>query len=107
MADWTFLYVVITATIEIYADFMLRFYTQTSKLTYLVQGSLGYVGVVYFLIQSLRFGNVLYVNALWDGLSGLIESVAAYVFLGDRLTSQHQYVGLFFVIAGIVLLKMK
>lgn len=55
MADWTFLYVVITATIEIYADFMLRFYTQTSKLTYLVQGSLGYVGVVYFLIQSLRF----------------------------------------------------
>lgn len=105
--DWGFFYVIVLSFIEIYGDFMLRFYAQTNKLSYLIQGGLGYVGVVYFLIQSLRFENVLYVNGLWDGMSGLIESLAAYFILGDRLTTRHQYIGLLFVVVGIVLLKMK
>jgi multidrug transporter EmrE-like cation transporter len=46
------------------------------------------------------------VNSLWDGLSGIIESVAAYVLLGDRLKSNQQYVGLVLTIAGVMLLKM-
>ena len=104
--DWGFLYIFILSAVEIFSDFQLRFYAQTNNVTNLGWGVAGYVGVVYFLIQSLRFDNVLYVNALWDGMSGLIESIAAYLILGDRFKSPSQYVGLLFVITGIVLLKL-
>lgn len=95
-----------TAAIEIFADFQLRWYAQTNVVKYLYSGIAGYVGVIYFLIRALRSDNVLFVNSLWDGLSGIIESIAAYVLLGDRLKSNQQYVGLVMTIAGVVLLKM-
>jgi multidrug transporter EmrE-like cation transporter len=101
-----FLDIAATAAIEIFADFNLRWYAQSDLPRYLYSGIGGYIGVVYFLIRSLRDDNVLFVNSLWDGLSGLIESVAAYVILGDRLTTGYQYLGLVMTIVGVVLLKM-
>jgi multidrug transporter EmrE-like cation transporter len=101
-----FLDVVATAAVEIFADFNLRWYAQTDLPKYLYSGIGGYVGVVYFLIRALRDDNLLLVNSLWDGLSGLIESIAAYVLLGDRLKTGQQYVGLVMTIVGVVLLKM-
>lgn len=104
--DWGFLYVVVLSAVEIFADFELKWYAQTDKLSHLGLGVAGYVGVVVLLIEALRHANVLYVNALWDGMSGLIESIAAYIILGDRLKSNQQYVGVLLIIAGVVLLKM-
>ena len=104
--DWGFIYILILSVVEIFGDFQLRFYAQTDNISNLWLGILGYVGVVYFLIQSLRFQNVLYVNALWDGISGLIGSVAAYYILGDRLHTTYQYAGIAFIIVGIYMLKI-
>ena len=104
--DWAFLNIILLAAIEIYGDFNLRWFAQTRLPTYLLQGILGYVGVVFFLIRSLMSNNVLYVNGMWDGISGIIESVAAYYFLGDRLLNTQQYVGLIMTIAGVTLMKM-
>ena len=104
--DPPFVNVFLLSVVEIYADFALRFYAQTNKFTYLVNGVLGYAGVVFFLIRALRTDNVLYVNGLWDGMSGLVESVAAYVILGDRLKNGQQYLGLLFVVVGIALMKL-
>jgi multidrug transporter EmrE-like cation transporter len=42
---------------------------------------------------------------MWDGISGLMESVAAYVFLGDRLEKPVEYLGLGLTVVGIYLLK--
>ena len=42
---------------------------------------------------------------MWDALSNLIESIAAYVILGERLEKVTNYVGLLLVVVGIVLLK--
>lgn len=97
--------ITLLSIVEIYGDFSLRFYAQTNDLVYLAHGIAGYVGVVYFLIQSLRLKNVLYVNGLWDGISGLLGSAAAYFFLGDRLGKSSEYLGLAFIVAGIFLLK--
>lgn len=97
--------VVLLSVVEIYGDFALRFYAQTNNITYLFHGIAGYVGVVFFLIQSLRHGNVLYVNGMWDGISSILESAAAYVVLGDRLEKPIQYVGLVLTVVGIFLLK--
>ena len=90
---------------EIVGDFGYKNYARTGSLQGFSQGSLGYVGVIYFLIKSLGQGNVLWVNGLWDGMSGIIESVAAYVILGERLHHWYQYVGIIMTSVGLVLLK--
>ena len=104
--DHSFITITLLCLAEIYGDFALRFYAQTNKFQYLAHGAVGYVGVVYFLIQALRSKNVLYVNGMWDGVSALLESVAAYFILGDRLDKSAQYIGVLFVIVGILLMKM-
>jgi multidrug transporter EmrE-like cation transporter len=104
--DTGFLDIIALSLVEIYGDFNLRFYAKDNTWSSLGKGVLGYAAVVYFLIRSLRSNNVLYVNGLWDGISGVLESVAAYYYLGDRLKNGNQYVGLVLIIAGVVLMKM-
>lgn len=90
---------------EIFGDFSFRWYAQTNTLSYFWGGILGYIGVIFYLIRSFRHDNVLYVNGMWDGISGVIESIAAFIILGDRLENPIQYVGLVMTVVGIVLLK--
>lgn len=105
MIDTGFWLVVALSFVEVYGDFALRFYAQTSKLIWLLHGLVGYAVVVWLLIVSFKAKNVLYVNGMWDGVSGLIESVAAYVILGDRLEKPSQYTGIVLIIIGVFLLK--
>ena len=103
--DWGFIYIWLLSAIEIYGDFAFRFYAQTNSNGWLFQGIIGYIGVVYFLIQSFRYNNVLYVNNMWDGASSIIESIAAYVLLGDRLKKPTQYVGIIMIMLGMYLVR--
>lgn len=103
--DIGFLYIVALSAVEVYGDFALRFYAQTNKITWLAHGLVGYAAVVALLIMSFRYNNVLYVNGMWDGMSGIIESAAAYYILGDRFEKQSQYLGLGMIVAGVVLMK--
>ena len=91
--------------VEIIGDFSLKEYANTFSKTALATGILGYMGVVYFLIVSLKGSTVLYVNGMWDGISSLLESICAYVFLGERFKKTHQYFGLVFIIFGLILIK--
>ena len=96
---------VLLSIAEIFGDFGLKHFARTGLQSSLAAGSLGYVGVVYFLIQALKSGNVLYVNGMWDGMSALLESVAAYIILGERLNTPTQYVGLASIIIGLYMLS--
>jgi multidrug transporter EmrE-like cation transporter len=93
------------SAIEVFGDFNLRWYAESNRPLYLGYGLLGYAGVVVYLIKCLRSGNVLYVNGMWDGISGVIEGLAAYVVLGDRLDKPGQYLGLLLTTVGIYLLR--
>jgi multidrug transporter EmrE-like cation transporter len=75
-------------------------------MKHLAYGILGYVGVIYFLIASLKGSNVLMVNAAWDGISALIESAAAFVILGERFSDPNQYIGLGLIVSGLFFLKI-
>lgn len=97
----------ILSAVEVFGDFMLKGYATTGGISKLFAGCLGYVGVVLTLIWSFKTGNVMLVNGLWDGMSAVIESLAAYIILGDRLDNPHQYFGLFVTCLGIFLLKYK
>ena len=90
---------------EIIGDFGFKEFARTSTKVSFFQGSVGYIGIVYFLIKCLKQGNVLWVNALWDGCSAILETIVAYVLLGERLNNWTQYVGIGFIIGGIFLIK--
>jgi multidrug transporter EmrE-like cation transporter len=86
---------------------MLKDYATTGIMSKLGLGVLGYAGVVVALIWSFQTGNVLLINGMWDGISSVIESLAAYLILGDRLSNPYQYVGLFMTMIGVFLLKFE
>jgi len=65
----------------------------------------GYIGIIYYLIKSLRVGNVTYVNGMWDGISGILETLVAYFLFGERLNTRVQYVGIFMIAFGLMALK--
>ena len=90
---------------EIVGDFGYKEFARKGTSKGFLQGSAGYVGVIYFLIQSLKTGNVLFVNGMWDGISGLLESLAAYFILGERFNHPMQYVAVAFITAGLVMLR--
>lgn len=89
---------------EIVGDFGFEKFADSNILSGFIQGLVGYVGVIFFLIRSLRGANVMWVNGMWDGISGVIESIAAYVILGERLNGM-QYVGLALISLGLIFLK--
>jgi multidrug transporter EmrE-like cation transporter len=91
---------------EIFADFALKKYANDGGLSLLAYGILGYAGVVFFLIQALKGSSIMMVNAAWDGISALIESIAAYVVLGERLTDPNQYIGIGLIVLGLFFLKI-
>ena len=97
--------IVILSVAEVVGDFGFRFFAQTGSAASFVQGAVGYLGIIYYLIKSFRVGNVTYVNGMWDGVSALIETAAAYFILGERLHTPLQYLGLLAIILGVFLLR--
>jgi len=92
--------------VEIIGDFALKEFANKGGLIPLSIGLCGYISVIYLLIISLQGSSVLLVNGAWDGISALLESAAAYVFLGERFSTHSQYIGLLLIILGIYLLKI-
>ena len=94
------------SAIEIVGDFGLKVFANQGGLIPFLFGIGGYVGVVIMLIVSLQGSSILMVNGAWDGISTIIESLAAFVFLGERFDSVSQYLGLLLIILGLFLLKI-
>lgn len=90
--------------IEIFGDFKLKEYARTKVSTSLYSGIIGYCGVIFFLIKSLEEGNIIYVNGMWDGTSAIIETIAAYIILGERLVHTYQYIGIAMISFGLLML---
>lgn len=101
MTDSSIVFATLT---EILGDFGFKRFADTGLASGFIQGLVGYAGVIFFLIRSFKGANVLYVNGMWDGISGIIESLAAMIFLGDRL-EPIQYLGLLFIFIGMFLMK--
>ena len=90
---------------EIIGDFGFKGVARQGGAFNWASGLGGYIGVIYYLIRSLRVGNVTYVNGMWDGISAILETAAAYFLFGERLNSISQYLGLGLIIAGLFILK--
>lgn len=102
IADLSIFFATLT---EIFGDFKFKDFARFGGATNFAQGLLGYAGVIFFLIKSLKTANILYVNGMWDAISGIVESLAAYFILGERFNSPWQYVGLALIFGGIFILR--
>ena len=83
------------ALTEIVGDFGYKKFANEGGINNFVIGTVGYIGVIFFLIKSLQGSTVLLVNSAWDGMSAIIESAAAMMILGERLDDPQQYIGIF------------
>jgi len=92
--------------IEIIGDAALKQYANDQGIIFLGLGIVGYIGIVVMLIISLQGSTLLMVNNAWDGTSSLLESLYAYIILGERFDNYLQYCGAFFIIIGLYLLKI-
>ena len=101
--QWVFL--VLLSIAEVFGDFALENFANTGSITSLGTGLFGYAGVIIFLIKSLTGSTILYVNSVWDGISSLVESFAAFILLGERFSDPKQYLGVLFVAIGLWFLK--
>jgi len=91
---------------EIVGDFAFQKFANMGGINNLCLGITGYIGVVYFLIRSLQGSTILLVNAVWDGLSCLVETIAAMVILGEYFTDPMKYVGVAFIIIGLFFVRL-
>ena len=91
---------------EIIGDFGYKEFADKGGIKNFFVGTTGYIGVIYFLIRSLQGSQVLLVNAAWDGLSALLESIAAMIVLGERFNDPWKYLGILFIIIGLFFLKL-
>ncbi len=97
--------IVFMSLAEIVGDFGWKKFAHSGSLSSFTSGSLGYLGVIFYLIKSLRGSSVILVNGLWDGISAIIESLFAIFIMGESLGSWVQYSGLLLIIMGTFMLK--
>lgn len=97
--------VVLATLAEIVGDFGFKDFARNGTQSGFVQGAFGYVGVIYFLIKSLAKANVMYVNTAWDGISGIIETLAARFILGEKFAHPMQWVALALISSGLIMLR--
>lgn len=91
---------------EIVGDFGYKEFANKGGLLNFATGTTGYIGVIYFLIRSLQGSQILLVNSAWDGISALVESIAAIMILGERFNDPTKYIGIVFIIIGLFFLRL-
>jgi multidrug transporter EmrE-like cation transporter len=94
------------ALMEVIGDIGYKEFANKGGVRNFAMGSAGYVGVIYFLIRSLQGSQILVVNTAWDGISAIIESMAAFFILGERFDDPFKYIGVLFIIVGLFFLKI-
>ncbi len=101
-----FLLIIVASFLEYLGDSNFKHYARLNEKKYLVYGGSSYIFMVALLIYLLRRSNVMYMNSLWDATSIILETFLAYILLKETMSNNHQYIGLIFVIIGIILLNV-
>ena len=96
--------VLLLSLTELFGDTQFKFYARSGLAKNLLAGLAGYVGVIFFLIRSLTQGNVMWVNGMWDGVSGIVNTAFAFMILGERMNHTYQYFGLGLIGLGLMIM---
>jgi hypothetical protein len=91
---------------EIVGDFGYKEFANKGGFSSFFTGTAGYIAVGYFLIRSLQGSTILTVNSAWDGISTIIENIAAYIFFGERFENWNEYLGMILIVVGLLFMKI-
>lgn len=92
--------------IEYIGDASFKMYTRINSQWYLLLGILSYIILVYMLIHILKYSNVLQMNIQWDAMSVILESLLAYLLLGEVFSDSTQWIGFFLIITGLIVMNI-
>jgi multidrug transporter EmrE-like cation transporter len=101
----TISFIVFASLIEYFGDSSLKYYARTSELKYLILGINFYLVIVGILVYILKYINVSYMNLAWDGSSAILETLLAFLIMGERLNNNIQYLGGIFIVIGMFCLN--
>ena len=101
-----FIIIMFASLLEYMGDSNFKFYARSDDPKYLAYGGASYIVMVWVLIRLLKQSNVMYMNMLWDATSIIMETVLAYLLLGESLDNKYQWVGFVAIIGGIVLMNI-
>ena len=98
--------IVIASLLEYIGDSNFKFYARNTHNKNMIYGVIAYILMIYILIHILRYSNVMYMNLNWDAVSIVLETLLAYLLLGEKLDNRYQFAGFIFIFLGIVLLNV-
>ena len=88
---------------ETFGNVHFKWFAKSQAHHHMIGGVVGYVGVMYFLIQSFSMESLMYVSAMWEGMITVMGALVAYFFLGERFSSPVQYMGIVFGLLGMIM----
>lgn len=88
---------------ETFGNVHFKWFAKSNQHHHLLGGLVGYIGVMYFLIQSFSSESLMYVSAMWEGMITVLGALVAYFFLGERFSSPVQYLGIVFGLMGMLM----
>jgi multidrug transporter EmrE-like cation transporter len=92
--------------IEYIGDASFKLYTRLNSHFYLLLGIFSYIFLVFILIHILKYSNVLQMNIQWDAMSVILESLLAYILLGEVFSEPTQWIGFFLIISGLIFMNI-
>lgn len=99
--------IIFASLIEYGGDASFKLYTKYNSNLWLLSGIAFYAILVGFIIMILKYANVMHMNISWDAVSVLIETVLAFLLLGETLSGYFQYFGFFFILLGLVFMNIE
>jgi multidrug transporter EmrE-like cation transporter len=100
-----FLIIFLLSFCEFIGDWNLKKFARNNNYNDLFIGLIMYILIIFILIKCFQKSNLIYVNGLWDSISAVLTVSFAYIFLGERLSNKSQYIGIFLILCGIILLS--
>lgn len=92
--------------IEFGNDASLKTFARTGKPIYFWFGVILSMAMIFTLIYLFQISNLMYVNAMWEGIGILFETALAFLVLGEFLNNRYQYIGIVLIIIGLMLLNI-
>lgn len=98
--------ITIASLVEYVGDASFKIYARANSHWYLLLGIISYIILVYMLIHILKYSNVLQMNIQWDAMSVILESLLAYLLLGEVFSEPTQWIGFFLIITGLIVMNL-
>lgn len=99
--------IILASLVEYGGDASFKLYNKYNSNWWLLSGILFYLILIAFIIMILKYANVMHMNISWDAVSVVLETILAFILLGETLSGYFQYFGFFFIVLGLIFMNIE